>query len=153
MKCSVRGLLETKNKPTSATIPRAVISLRLYPTKYDDSGNGEKRHNDATARKLIHKHIIDAENIIRDSLYGVCISELNIDINTLTACFVAIPEKKYIGHKYKYGKGTDDDFIYDIKDNYGDGAVDTWMEGDIRFPKNNKNGELWLELTSIKIIT
>lgn len=160
MKCSICGKINTNKRShpyhqtgggTKSKIPQAHIVLKLQPTNPADDGSGSRLSTASDI--LIKQNQKRVKEIVEGSLYGTEISNYKLNKRNNTVSFTATPNKNYIG-VYKYGKGTAVEFKADIEDNYGNGAVDTWMEGDISFPgswdqPNKSDGELFLDLVKV----
>jgi len=138
-------------KATKATELSTSISivLKLTPTSGDDSIPVIS----SLARKMIKNNQKRVKQIVEESLYGSQISNFKLSSDYSTVSLTVTPTPKYIGMEYVYGKGTLEQLKDDLIDNYGNGASDGWMEGDISFPGSSwsddskgEQGELFLDL-------
>lgn len=154
MKCSICGKYNTNKRSHPHNLIKqhgggniqpikVSVTLDLNVSSPEDTGNMGYMRDSTSVTRMLKKYPKDAESIIRDSLFDSKITDLVIDADKRTATFMA-----------EAPKGTKNvlDYIQDIMDTYGDGAADTWMEGDIRFPQSSnstKLGELMLELVHV----
>ena len=124
--------IEVPDAPDASDITYA-ISLELVPSK--DNYPIDKIENDYAA--LIKKHQSKVIEIVKSSLYGFNIKEYQITGNLFEG--IIVPNDKLVGILEPIEEY--------LEDNYDNGAVDGWMEGDIC---TEDDIELFINLKSVK---
>lgn len=115
----------------------AIATLKLTPTPYDSKLSRERKQTLLKKKKRINE-------IITDSLLGFDVKRIkHMDKGTAEVHVVTTPDFTNI-----YGEESTQEAVETfLKDNYGNGAADSWMEGDIEIVEGV---ELYIDLKKLR---
>lgn len=135
-KSLLKGVKKSKRVPKPVIKPAGIkFNLELEPRVV----GFEKDVSSARGSRIMSSNKERVEYIVRDALYGFDVTKYNYKRGIIYVEVVpnaSFPDDRGMHKEY-------------IIDNFGDGAADSWMEGDITIPED-KHNELHLNLIKIE---